>query len=470
MQRFLNAYYAAKNSHNSYWIARSAEKIGDIFYISYSYNQAIHYSKEAIINYREAGQTEAERYAISDLAFRFSQKGEHNKAFKILDSLINITTTENRNNKQLIDYIQYHLALVNIRLKKDPNYESSHNNPLSDTISESLKITNVIYKAEIENNISNPTQSIENLLLKLKNETTNKEEKVQLLYAMYKRANAKGDYKYAATLTDSLIQIQSFIADSLLQESVLGVQNDFYHSKAEEEHAVSVRKNWIILITVLSGLLLTAACIIVYQIKLKRKAKEIAASVTSLANMTHEFNLQKEQINSQLEQISQKDAELMEKENEVKQLMTELAEHINTESKHNELVRELFATKWSTLNSLCNEYDAWKENSGVASKIYTQFCRELDKLRSAKGMRELEQMVNQYNQGLMTHFRAEVPGLKEYTYQLMILSAAGFEPRVGALLLNIEKQNFYLRRRRLRERLDTLKPPHLELYLRYLAI
>lgn len=79
MSDILTAYEIAKSEHNDYWLAKSAEMIGDIFCEVYNFSQAEVYTSEAVSKYKAAGRELNHRYALCDLAVTYSNEGKKKK-------------------------------------------------------------------------------------------------------------------------------------------------------------------------------------------------------------------------------------------------------------------------------------------------------------------------------------------------------------------------------------------------------
>lgn len=87
MRDVLTAYEIAKAEHNNYWLAKSAEMIGDIFTRTYNYPQSEKYRLEAVRYYKSAGRENSHRYALCDLALNYHNQNMYDKGGALLDSL-----------------------------------------------------------------------------------------------------------------------------------------------------------------------------------------------------------------------------------------------------------------------------------------------------------------------------------------------------------------------------------------------
>lgn len=445
LKKLLRVYDTAKRNNDFLWIARSAELIGDIFYNTYTSEQSILFSKETIRNYKKIGKIDSERFAIADLATRYAFSNKADQAILLLDSILEVTQKDMPDDHQLINYIKSAVRTTNIKLKRADKITSDDYAALENYDGELNKISNVIEKSWIENGNNACSIETEALLFKLRQNTTNNEARLHLTYALYKRAKAKGDYKYATSLTDTIIMMQSALADSLLKESIRGVESDFYSQKAEEEHEVSIRKNHIIIGISVTAIVIVALILALFYSKLRSKKKEIESNLSMLTTM-REHSMRVESENQSL-----------------------VREAGKRQEEHSRIVSDLFATKWKSMNSLCDQYIALNGDNKCERMFYKNFESILNDMRTPGGLKDVEGMVNKYMDGVAMRFRDEMPGLKEYDYQLLFLTAAGFSAKTIALLLNINSQNYYLRRRRLRSRIEAEAPPHIDEFLQRLG-
>lgn len=105
MSDILTAYEIAKSEHNDYWLAKSAEMIGDIFCDVYNFSQAEVYTSEAVSKYKAAGRELNHRYALCDLAVTYSNEGKKEEGLALVDSLRFVIENEHPLDSALMGYL-----------------------------------------------------------------------------------------------------------------------------------------------------------------------------------------------------------------------------------------------------------------------------------------------------------------------------------------------------------------------------
>lgn len=102
---YLSAYEESKRRDNHYWRAKSAERIADLFFDAYNYDEAAKYRMEAIEYFGKSNKITNQRYALADLAAIYGNDHKPDLAIHILDSLINECHKSSVIDEHLIVYI-----------------------------------------------------------------------------------------------------------------------------------------------------------------------------------------------------------------------------------------------------------------------------------------------------------------------------------------------------------------------------
>ena len=82
-----------------------------------------------------------------------------------------------------------------------------------------------------------------------------------------------------------------------------------------------------------------------------------------------------------------------------------------------------------------------------------------------KAYREVEKLVNRYNDDAMTYFRQEIVWSEEVDYRRVCYFFAGFSIRLIAVLMKESEDAVYQKRHRLRKNLEASDLPHKDLFL-----
>lgn len=115
MRYFLTVYEESKRLGNDYWHAKAAERISDLFFFAYNYNEAEKYAQEAADLFNIVKQKTFHRYSLGMLAHIFIYNGKANKAYSILDSLRNVCLNEQPVDTIFLDFIKLPLIDATIR-------------------------------------------------------------------------------------------------------------------------------------------------------------------------------------------------------------------------------------------------------------------------------------------------------------------------------------------------------------------
>ena len=243
------------------------------------------------------------------------------------------------------------------------------------------------------------------------------------MYAQFKHDMASEDYRKATLLADTLLYLQSEIADSVLRESVTGVQRDFYSGKAILNKHKSQQLAIILIAVIGFALTITSLVWIIYRLKIRNRKTELESAMTSLMLIKD----QAERINIQNKLLSDR---LKEKSKTVTELKKELDSKLELEYKNARIIETLFKDKWSTLNMLCNEYFEMGSSESTRNAILNNIEDELKKLQSKKNLKQLEDALNNYFGGIMTLLRTECTFLKEeeYTFLSLIFAYLSYLP------------------------------------------
>lgn len=119
-------------------------------------------------------------------------------------------------------------------------------------------------------------------------------------------------------------------------------------------------------------------------------------------------------------------------------------------------IHELIGKQFESIDNLCNTY---YENSGTPKeqkKIYDEVKKQISKLTdSEENTIELEKIINNYLNNLMSNFKKDLPNLKETDYNLYIYSVLGFSARAISLFINEKIEIVYNRKSRLRAKIKS---------------
>ncbi len=419
----LSAYYLSKELDDNYWMGKSTELIADIYDAVYNFESAIKYHKLSTIYYRKAKKTLFERYAIADWAFTAMNLKKYDECIQVLDSLRSVCVTENPIDSDFVKYLQNPLVTCYIRngqVDKIKNLKilSLENN-------KNLSYDELILRSRLDADAKD--SSINTLISEKIFKSPNQQHKGRLLYELYKRAKKNGDYTYAVSLTDSLLLMQSNIAEAMLKESVTAEERDFIEQQSiiKERQAHSQILYLIIICALI--LIISISAIVIFHYRVKTHKEEID-------NLAHSINI----------------------------LRLE-SEHATIENKL--VIEQLFTRQWHTLNILCRDYENIDSVPTLRNTYLENIKNEVQKLRLSSNLDQVEAAVNRYCGNIISLFRTELPSATSDEIHLMALSCTGMSYKTISIFLNISINTLYQRRNRLKKKIESSDAPHKEQFI-----
>lgn len=461
MRDALVAYDIAKEAHDNYWIAKSAELMSDIFYATRNDSQSEIYSLEAVQNYKLAGKIANHRYALCDLAIVFLNQHKDREAFRILDSLQQTVNHEEPFDSALNDYILTAKCQVyewtkqfdqlNNSIPSKPDISA----PTVEKIDYSISKSYALFAEE-------DFEGATSLLSSAFGITDSDSQLIQLLFVRYEQSLMSGDYKTAALTADSLLLMQSKITEDILKESIMGEQRDFYADKAKKQKRKAKSMKYALITVIIASLTLCSMLIWMYRLKMRAKHAELETNLSSFLNLKSQY----EHIGMENDRLS---VELNEKSSTVDSLRMKIENHSQTMKQNSLIIEHLFREKWLTLNLLCNDYFELGGSNTTRTLILNNIEKELNKARSPKNLKDIELAVDNYMGNIMSMLREECKFLKDDDFTFLSLIFAGLSVRAICLFMNIKYKLFYLKRSRLSKRILASDAPHKDLFLEKMA-
>lgn len=461
MRDVLTAYEIAKAEHNDYWLAKSAEMIGDIFTRTYNYPQSEKYRLEAVRYYKSAGRENSHRYALCDLALNYHNQNMYDKGGALLDSLRTVLEDSTPIDTALLAYLYDVDVPFLYREGRYNEIRQAYDLYLNEFYGDVDGSYNNIYLSNIEGETGDIEQASQRMALAFKL-AKDEQESGAAFYGYYCQAKSCEDYKLATSLCDTLLWFQSRIIERIADESVTVVQRDFYNQKAQIEKKKSKFYFLLVLVSMVIVTIIVIMAVVIYRLKLRSKNEEIANQVSAFMDFKDSLDMIKSE-NLRLNE------ELSNSSNTLSALQQQLADKYKDENKYTLMVEQLFKDKWNTFNNLCNDYFEFLESDKNPNRIIKDIENELKEIRNPKNLFEIEKSVDEYLGGVMTLLRMEVPTLKEDDVVFLSLVFAGFSVRAVCLIIGIKYKNFYLRKSRLVKKISDSGAPHLDFFLNKLG-
>ena len=485
IRHYLKVFEETKRLNNKYWHAKAAERISNIFFYIYNYDEAAKYASEAADYYRRSDKIRNNRFALGQLARIYLHNGNAERAYVLLDSLQTLCLNQHPVDSLLLDYIKLPLIdakkQTNRLLKEEIDQFDFFNNNMS----ESEIIDASILQSQVYNIIGKSYYGKKNLE-DVSKFASSIEEKIHILYARYENAKAIGDSQLALSLVDSMLYYQNKVAEDIIQESVTGAQRDFYSEMAvfHSERSQFLKKFlWVV---ILASLLLLSFIIIIFRLRIKAQRAKLDINMESLLTMkaySDRLTKEKESLeksmlenNNVIQRLDRRYEEsiknmealrktLSDKDDMVDNLKLILDDKEQHELEQAAIVENLFKEKWTTLDTLCNQYFGLDNSELTAKSVITNIEKEIKKIVSKKGLADIVEATDKYMGGIVTRLRNQCPFLKEDDISFIALLFAGFSVRSVCMFDGITYRNFYVKKSRLIKRIESSDAPDKDLFI-----
>lgn len=275
---------------------------------------------------------------------------------------------------------------------------------------------------------------------------------------MYLGARNSGNFEKAVSMTDSLLYLQSLIAEKILKKSIAGAQRDFYLEESEIEESKANELKMFLYAVGFIAVLIIAGIILFHNQRSKIQRMKLEANMTELMHLKEKNDIvSKEKANLRCENGNMAAT--------IEGLRVRLDEKTDLLMQNSKVIEHLFKGQWKILNTLCNQYFNLSDSDRLRTVILNDIEKELNNLKSKKSLVHIEETVNRYMGGVMSMVRKQCSGLKEEDYTFMSLVYAGFSVRTICLMTGIKYKLFYLKRERLIRRISDSDAPNKTIFV-----
>lgn len=156
------------------------------------------------------------------------------------------------------------------------------------------------------------------------------------------------------------------------------------------------------------------------------------------------------------------------REDTMSKLVVLLSENEAKNRTLNDKVFNLFKHNFETLNKLCYEYYEKADTQSLRKSIYHEVENEILKFREPAEISNLEQSLNEYCDNIMQKVDAQLPNLTDSDRVLLIYLFSGLSARTISMLNDIEIKTFYMRRYRLKNKIQSSDAPDKDLFIEHI--
>lgn len=131
---------------------------------------------------------------------------------------------------------------------------------------------------------------------------------------------------------------------------------------------------------------------------------------------------------------------------------------------------DIFKSRFEMIGSLYEEYVLYQGKKNAEHAVYTKVSEMIETFISNNDNRkQLESVLDESLDGIVAQLRAEMPKFKETDYYIFCLSLIGFDTTTISHFLNISMNAVYIRKSRMRQRIEEANPEHMQRFLKVLA-
>ena len=443
----------AESSARHYWMAKSADLIADLFYDSFNFTEESEWRALAARNYQTSEQNINYMCCLIELATSYTNCHDSLRSHVILDS-IKRETTRNDYPQPILDSnipneVYYYLNFSGLE-KVDSILDQPR-------MSEILNEEPSLYLAKARSLMAKGQYEECRLLLdSISTIPAFENEGTLLLHAYYDLAIKTRDVLRLPVYTDSLLKLQLADVNRAISYPVAIAQPDYFHSssKRQEQRNREIRRFGIILICLITGI--AVICVVVYKLRLIKKDQQLREKVKASIVMSG--------------MVEQERRVASEAQSEIRKLKSELETAtdryvaVNEKLKETfDLIPEIYKTRWEALEILCKSARNMEELPPAT--VVKEIATAIDKFKSKSFIHDVEKQLNRDFNNIILRLREDCPTLKKEDFPICILSFAGIGCPAIAMILDIPLPTLYVKRQRIRSRIQRNKCPNLELYI-----
>ena len=131
---------------------------------------------------------------------------------------------------------------------------------------------------------------------------------------------------------------------------------------------------------------------------------------------------------------------------------------------------EIYKSKFEMIGSLYEEYVLYRGKKNAEHAIYSKVSEIINAFIGDNANRQqLESVLNDSLDGIVSMLRKEMPRLKEIDYSIFCYMVIGFDATSISHLLNISTNVVYIRKSRMRQHIEDADPEHKDQFINILS-
>ena len=460
----LKALGIAKALGDDYWKARTYEQIADNYYFSYNIPMAIQYYDSSGIFYKLSGRKLNYLYVQLELAGCLEFNERFTESIEVLD---NMDFQEYAEDSVFMGMRHSFYVRPNIRIKQNDaalaHFEAARtyfNGKYQDLID--WPEISMLYSD------LNQLDSALYFLEKAKSMGDHPYRDGAVEVAEYYYYQKIGDADKAFVAYKSSINKDIEIKRKCLESNLVLVEKEFYIGQMLKNQYETQKTAFIWKVVSLMVIIAGLVALTVVVRKVRRKRRELVMLITqkdAFEQSAQEESAKGEELERKLERnsvrIAHLEAELESKDEKasserVSFEMT-LKGHLDNEKRWQRNASRLMELRGNLVDALATEVYYMGDKS--TEKICQIVKKKIAEFKSDDMRRELEQLVDDCNDGIITRMRAEMPSFKDNHIWFVVLKISGFSMRTICILSDMTIGNYYNYWSRLRARIESSDAP-----------
>ena len=288
-------------------------------------------------------------------------------------------------------------------------------------------------------------------------------------YRIYKH---RGDYKDALVCLEQSIDDRDSEIWKTVGQSVALAQSDYYEDKSlllDRDRKIQRQMKWII---ILLGLM-----IITFVLGIHSKLRnELQRQLEEMSSLKDEVD---QRLNESLlcEAEHKRSIDSLRSANELAERNIQtLSEKLSDAAEKEQVLMGLRAKyvqvnkrQYAQLNILCHRYfESRKSSKESDDKIYAE-VKKILAILDEPNQRELESMLDDNLDGIMTKLRSEMPNTAEKDFRFITFLILGFDTKTIARMMGYNVSSVYTKRHNIKDRIAKLESKHQTLFSEFIS-
>ena len=395
-----------------YWKAKIYELLADIYYNTYHPKTSNPYRKKCVEYYSQAGKFLNTMYATADLALCYFYI-DCDSMLIILDECL-----KNNNIEDSICLGFFQDAYVRPLNKLERYEEAIYHFNLAQKYygsyaDEYIEYPSVALSYIRINELDSAKKYLDRHLAIFKD--VSNDEFFHIIYSLY--LSKTGNYKEAYEDHCLMMDIHNKKEEKSSKNEIGGVATEFHSLKSiSEKQKAEYFRLLLYCIIIIFTIIILFICI-AYKFRVKQKRQELENKILDLIELRDNLSFKEDQMT------------------------------------------HLFNDRFNRLNQWCDEYFSKKESNQNSNSLVSGFEEFLELCREQEYFNLLEKDLNKFKNNILQDIREQLPSLSENDINLLILTYSGFSTRAICLILNLNIQNYYNRRKRLKAKIENSDAP-----------